>query len=296
MGPALFLIFVADLSPLVKNFISLYADDSKLYSYLLDHQEGIHTAESIQEDINILSTWSRNMQMSFNPDKCVCIHMGSRNQEYNYFLPKIYSTFSKPHSTTYTLYFHPLKKVQEEKDLGVTVDANLTFKKHISQKIAKANSMIYLVKNCFKYLDKEMLQLLYKSLIRPHLEYASNVWNPIYEKDIIRLESVQRRATKLLPEIADLPYEDRLKALNLPSLYYRCVRQDIIFIYNYTHQNTQTLIHTAQFAHTPTCSSPILQAPEVIPSDTAYSDRTLIEKDSSLAKHYTSGTIYHHTL
>ena len=237
LGPVLFLIFIADLSPMVKNFISLYADDSKLYSYLLDQQEGTHTAESIQEDINILSEWSRKMQMSFNPDKCVCIHMGHRNKEYQYFLPKIYSTFNTPQSTSYTLYFHPLKNVTKEKDLGVIVDSDLTFKAHISQKIAKANSMIYLIKNCFQYLDKEMLQLLYKSLIRPHLEYASNVWNPIYKEDIIRLEGVQRRATKLLPELADLPYEDRLKALNIPSLYYRRLRQDIIFIYNYTHQN-----------------------------------------------------------
>ena len=81
LGPVLFLIFVADLSPLIKNFISLYADDSKLYSYLLDQQDGIHTPESIQEDINILSEWSRKMQMSFNPDKCVCIHMGNKNPE-----------------------------------------------------------------------------------------------------------------------------------------------------------------------------------------------------------------------
>ena len=237
LGPVLFLIFVADISSLVKNFISLYADDSKLYSYLLDQQEDVHTAESIQEDINTLSTWSRKMQMSFNPDKCVCIHMGNRNQEYDYFLPKIYSSYSNSNSTSYTLYCHPLKKVNQEKDLGVIVDSELNFKNHISQKIAKANSMIYLVKNCFHYLDKEMFKLLYKSLIRPHLEYASNVWNPIYKEEIIRLEGVQRRATKLLPEIADLPYEDRLKALELPSLYYRRLRQDLIFIYNYAHQN-----------------------------------------------------------
>ena len=100
-----------------------------------------------------------------------------------------------PKNISYTFTLHPMKNVSEEKDLGVIIDESMNFKNHISSKISKANSMIYLVKNCFHYLDKEMLKLLYKSLIRPHLEYASNVWNPIYKEDIIRLEGVQRRAT-----------------------------------------------------------------------------------------------------
>ena len=59
----------------------------------------------------------------------------------------------------------------------------------------------------------------------------------MYKEDIIRLESIQRKATKLLPELSQLSYADRLRALELPSLYYRRLRTDIIFIYNYTHQN-----------------------------------------------------------
>ena len=242
LGPVLFLIFVADIAPLVNNFVSLYADDTKLYSYLLD--SGIHSAETIQEDINLLSNWSHKMQMSFNPDKCTCLHMGKNNQKFNYTLPKIYSSVSKSNSYCYTLYFHQLKKSKEEKDLGVTVDTELKFKKHISQKISKANSMLFLIKNCFKHLDQEMFKLLYKSIVRPHLEYASNVWNPVYKEDIIRLESVQRKATKLIPELSELPYADRLRALELPSLYYRRLRQDIIFVYNYTHQNIKLNTNT----------------------------------------------------
>ena len=60
-----FLIFVADVAPMINNFISLYADDSKLFNYMYDT-----TDELIQEDINILSRWADDMQMSFNVDKC----------------------------------------------------------------------------------------------------------------------------------------------------------------------------------------------------------------------------------
>ena len=94
-----------------------------------------------------------------------------------------------------------------------------------------------------------MFKLLYKSLVRPHLEYASNVWSPVHKEDIIRIESIQRRATKLIPELSNLPYDERLKALELPSLYYRRLRQDLIFIYNYAHQN----IHLSTNTHCTVC-------------------------------------------
>ena len=244
LGPALFLIFVADVADIIQNFISLYADDSKLFSYILDSHDNQHTQVSIQEDINTLCHWSDRMQMSFNVDKCHRLHMGNSNTQYQYSLPKISSLKKTNSSISYTYTFHPLKKVTSEKDLGVTVDDRLDFKLHISQKIAKANSMIYLIKHYFKYLDADMLKLLYKSLIRPHLEYCSPVWSPITKTEIRRIEGVQRRATKLVPELTNLPYSDRLHILQLPTLEYRRTRQDLIFIFNYIHQNILLDPHT----------------------------------------------------
>ena len=59
---------------------------------------------------------------------------------------------------------------------------------------------------------------LYKSLVRPHLEYATGVWSPQYKKDMIAIENIQRRATRLLPSFKDKTYHKRLKSLGLPSL------------------------------------------------------------------------------
>ena len=81
-----------------------------------------------------------------------------------------------------------------------------------------------------------MFKLLFKSLIRPHLEYASPIWSPITKGEIKRIEGVQRRATKLVPELQNLPYNDRLQQLGLPTLQYRRLRQDLILLYNYIHQ------------------------------------------------------------
>ena len=77
-----------------------------------------------------------------------------------------------------------------------------------------------------------MLPLLYKSLFHPVLEYANAVWGP---KDKKMIEKVQKRATHMISSLKNLPYKERLRALNLPSLYYCCKRGDMILIYQIFH-------------------------------------------------------------
>ena len=227
LGPALFLIFVADVTPLVQNFVSLYADDTKLFSYILESATAmIHTEVSLQTDLNNLAIWCDLLQMSYNIEKCHRLHLGKNNKCYKYSLPKMSNIQRKLNSISYDYTFHTLQQVSEEKDLGVTVDSSLNFRKHISSKISKANSILFLIKHTFKNLDADIFKLLFKSLVRPHLEYASSVWCPILKMDIANIEKVQRRATKLIPGFESLPYHDRLVRLKLPTLQYRRLRQD----------------------------------------------------------------------
>ena len=76
-----------------------------------------------------------------------------------------------------------------------------------------------------------MFLTLYKTIVRPILEYSSPEWSPQKKKDIKMVECVQRRATKLLGHILDLPYPDRLKILNLTTLEYRRDRADLIQVF-----------------------------------------------------------------
>ena len=71
--------------------------------------------------------------------------------------------------------------------------------------------------------------------MRPHLEYCNVVTYPVYEKDAKLLERVQRRETKMVPEMKNYDYANRLKKLALPSLAYRRKRGDMIEVYKYTH-------------------------------------------------------------
>ena len=72
---------------------------------------------------------------------------------------------------------------------------------------------------------------LYKSIVRPHLEYASTVWSVLYKKDCISIENVQRRATRMVHSIRHLNYSDRMRELGLPSLQYRRTRADLIEVF-----------------------------------------------------------------
>ena len=99
----------------------------------------------------------------------------------------------------------------ESPDLGVLMDTSVSFNKHISSIILKANKILATIKRSFKYLTEQTFPLLYKSLVRPHLEYCNAVWSPHLIKHVKAIEAVQRRATKLVPSLRSLSYEDRLK-------------------------------------------------------------------------------------
>ena len=74
-----------------------------------------------------------------------------------------------------------------------------------------------------------MLQL-FKSLVRPHVEYCTVAWSPHYKKDKQLIEKVQRRFIKMLPEFKDIKYEEALKKLKLNTLEERRNRADLIFL------------------------------------------------------------------
>ena len=88
--------------------------------------------------------------------------------------------------------------------------------------------MLGIIRRSFSYVDSDMPIRLYKALVRPHLEYCNVIWSPHLKRQSVGIEKVQRRATKLIINIRDLNYGQRLAVLGLPSLKFRRLRGDLI--------------------------------------------------------------------
>ena len=83
-----------------------------------------------------------------------------------------------------------------EKDLGILMDSELKFSKHVEEQVNKANRILGLIRRSYQHLDKESMKLLMTALVRPYLEFGNVVWAPRLQKDRLLIEGVQRRATK----------------------------------------------------------------------------------------------------
>ena len=79
---------------------------------------------------------------------------------------------------TYTMNNKELQTVSEEKDLGVIIQDNLKVDKQVAASVAKANKMLGMIRRSFKSRDEKMMLQLYKSVVRPHVEFAISSWSP----------------------------------------------------------------------------------------------------------------------
>ena len=184
----------------IKN-VYLFADDTKIFKIMEDSGD----SNILQRDLDILTQWSDKCLLKFHPDKCKHMHVNRKGEATD---------------VRYRLLNTELQTCKDEKDIGVIIDSELSFDKHISEKVKKANSMFAILRRSFHFLDAKTFIPLYKTLVRTHLDYASSVYHPFKMKHIEQLESVQRRATKQLPNMQNLTYPERLQALKLPTLSY----------------------------------------------------------------------------
>ncbi len=213
LGPLLFLVYINDMPSVLQNKCKLYADDSKIISRASCEQD----RRGLQSDLDNIIKWTDTWLMRLNFDKCKIMHFGKNNPKYKY------SLFDSETSKRYELV-----ETESERDLGIIVSNDAKWHKQVNAVCAKANSMYGWMKRAFKSRDPALWNQLYKTYIRPQLEFAVQVWNPYSVGDVNKIERVQRRVTKTTYALRGYGYEERLKRLGLETHKARRERGDLI--------------------------------------------------------------------
>ena len=214
LGPALFVLFISDMPRAVSqcSTLALFPDDAKCYRTIRSASDCVR----FQGDIDNLVEWTDVWKMAFNLDKC-----------------SLYAITRKPNPIIYdyNIRGRALKRVDAQRDLGVLITCDARFNEHIYAQVNKANKMLCFIRRSLSSRSDQFLptfRSLHVALVRSHLEYASEIWAPKSVTLIKLIEGVQRRATRLLP---NLTYNDRLQQLSLLLLVYRREVKDIKTFY-----------------------------------------------------------------
>ncbi|KAF2357471.1 Reverse transcriptase domain [Trinorchestia longiramus] len=203
LGPLLYIIYINDLDVGIISKINKFADDTKLCHRAFTERDKV----TIQSDLNRLLQWVETWQMSFNIEKCPVMHVGANNRHFQH-----------------TLYAIPIEIVQQQRNLGVIVTENLKHNKQVEKNVKNSSRIHGFIARNFEYKSKNVILPLYKELVQPHLEYTVQLWFPTLRKDVNKMEKIQRKATKMIPELRSLSYESRLQRLELISLEQRRLR------------------------------------------------------------------------
>jgi hypothetical protein len=177
LGPLLFLIFINDITDNIESDIHLFADDTSLMdimdNYLLSYAK-------LNRDLVKLSTWASNWQVNFNASKTVYLLVSRK--------------LNPPPKPILILNGEDVKEVSSHKHLGLTFNSNLNWSDHISHLVVKASKCVGLLRKICRDVPRQCLEILYKSMIRPILEYGNIIYDGSHDSVLTRLENVQRQA------------------------------------------------------------------------------------------------------
>ena len=195
LGPLLFLIYINDLPfSLQKSHVSMYADDTTI-------SLSSKSIGDLQNDLNLdllkLQDWLHANKLSLNVVKTQSLIIGSG--------PNIRKIESQPDAQpSFSIGDQEIEMIANAKYLGVQVDSQLNWDKHVDTIKTKANRALGLIKYSKKYLPSDVLNKMYRGIVEPHLSYCSSVWGCCSNSKINVLQKIQNRAARI---VTNSPYD-----------------------------------------------------------------------------------------
>ena len=213
LGPLLFILYINDMpSAITSSSIYIFADDTKL----IKRSSVQSDLSSLQTDLDNILKWCNKWCLSLNASKCVHVKFGRGCS-----------------SPSLKLGNSVIQSLETHKDLGVTVHCTFSWTCHIDLICRKAYCSLSLIRrNTQIYHNQITKRKLYNiiCLVRSNLTFCSQLWRPKLHRDIIKIEKIQRRATKFILNSSSADYKSRLIQTNLLPVMYWFELQDLLFV------------------------------------------------------------------
>jgi Reverse transcriptase (RNA-dependent DNA polymerase)/Endonuclease-reverse transcriptase len=178
LGPILFIIYIQDMKSGLKSKVRLFADDSVIYKEI----KRVEDTEELQSDLTLIGEWVTQNKLVLNVSKCTIIKFSRKRKDDD--------------NSSYIIMGEILKEAEDYKYLGITLDSELKWNKHVDKVVAGANKHIGFVYRNLRGTSVKTKDVAYKTLIRPKLEYCSSVWDPYTLEMVNELERVQKLAAR----------------------------------------------------------------------------------------------------
>ncbi|XP_054283676.1 uncharacterized protein LOC129000724 [Macrosteles quadrilineatus] len=207
-----------DIGNVILTKFLMFADDIKVFGSVSLASD----FERLQLSLTNIDAWCKENFMELNVLKCVVIS---------------YKRGAAPVQYDYVLNGSTLKRVDRVRDLGVTMTPSLNPHEHIAHITTKASSLLgFIFRSTRNFNSPFTLITLYKSLVRPLLEYGSIIWSPFQKNHVSQLESIQTRFIRMLgPRLGftyrTTPVDDVEKSFDLLPLSLRRHHADIFMLY-----------------------------------------------------------------
>ena len=207
LGPLLFLLFINDLPFHIQDgavTCDLFADDATLHT----PDKDIDSVNGrLQQSLNDISDWCQQNSMVINPVKTECMVVATRQKHQ-----------LKPLTLNLSIKNQPIAQVTEHKLLGVTIDNQLKWESHITRVCKAVSRNLFLLSKLKPYVDANSRLMFYNAHIKSHIDYASTVWDGSSDVHLQRLDSLHRRAAKLILPNPNLSTDQKLQELKLLPL------------------------------------------------------------------------------
>lgn len=207
LGPILFCIYINDLPLHVSDenvICEFFADDSSVHTSQKSLESVNH---SLQKSIEEISEWCTANTMIMHPIKTKSMVITTRQKHQ-----------LRPLQLELSVGSTQVQQVKEHTILGVTVDQELKWQTHLNKVCKVVSKNLYLLSKLRHYADLEALKLFYYAHIMPHINYASTLWDNCSDVHLKRLNSLHRRAAKLILHESNKSTDEKLKLLNFLPL------------------------------------------------------------------------------